>query len=295
MKMHILRRGACAILLGVMLTGSAFAATEGYTTDVSGIVTYDKDNDSYNAIYQGENSIVDGKEYVILVVKGTPDNYTISKDTILYIDQVTASETTISFNFIPMTATESVVLLGGEFQNGNSPIVLGTLLSNGTTVTGQITAYAPKTPTTIELYAENDSTKPVYTTTIGGEANASGGQKTQTFSFEGVTLGTYNMKVTKAGHTPCWLNHVPVGSEALDISQTINSLTLVCGDVNGDGKVNANDYMAVANKKNYNKAATEADNALCDVNGDGKINATDYMLIANKKNYNKGVVEIDYE
>lgn len=118
-----------AAVLVTSLTCSAFAATPDYTTDISGTVDYDATTGTYSASCTGLTS---GKQYVLLVAEGTPDSYTITQDSILYIDQA-GSDGSISFPaFIPKNIADSVVLLGGEFADGSSPKVLGTIISQYT-------------------------------------------------------------------------------------------------------------------------------------------------------------------
>lgn len=53
----------------------------------------------------------------------------------------------------------------------------------------------------------------------------------------------------------------------------------LCGDVNGDGKANALDYLLLKRAVLGTYNLTEAGGKAADVNGDGKINAVDYMLL----------------
>jgi len=127
MKRMIRALLAAAVLVS-SLTVSAFAATDGYTTDVSGTVTCD--GEKYTASYAGAEA---GEQYVLLVVEGSPDAYSVTEDSILYINQVAADANgTVTFaDFIPMNVADSVVLLGGYFADG-SPKALGTILSQYT-------------------------------------------------------------------------------------------------------------------------------------------------------------------
>ena len=128
MKRMIRALIAAAVLVS-SLTCSAFAATKDYTTDINGTVNYDTANGTYSASCTGLTS---GKQYVLLVAEGTPDSYTITENSILYIDQA-GSDGSISFPaFIPKNIADSVVLLGGEFADGSSPKVLGTIVSQYT-------------------------------------------------------------------------------------------------------------------------------------------------------------------
>ena len=131
---RMIRALIAAAVLVTSLTCSAFAATKDYTTDINGTVNYDTANGTYSASCTGLTS---GKQYVLLVAEGTPDNYAITENSILYIDQA-GSDGSISFPaFIPKNIADSVVLLGGEFADGSSPKVLGTILSQG--ILGDVT------------------------------------------------------------------------------------------------------------------------------------------------------------
>lgn len=123
MKKIIRGLAVTAVLTAAMAT-TAFAATDGYTTDEKGVVTYDG-TASFSASY---SEAAEGGQYALLVVAGTADNYSITTDSILYIDQTAADADGVSFTgFIPKTVTDSVVLLGGEFEGASSPVVLGTI------------------------------------------------------------------------------------------------------------------------------------------------------------------------
>ncbi len=126
---RMIRALIAAAVLVTSLTCSAFAATTDYTTDINGTVNYDATTGTYSASCSGLTS---GKQYVLLVAEGTPDSYTITENSILYIDQA-GSDGSVSFPaFIPKNIADSVVLLGGEFADGSSPKVLGTIVSQYT-------------------------------------------------------------------------------------------------------------------------------------------------------------------
>lgn len=126
MKRMIRALIAAAVLVS-SLTCSAFAVEDKPTTNIDGTVSYDGTL-KYSASY---DSATDKNQYVLLVAEGTPDKWTVTQDSILYIDQAAASGNTVSFtDFIPMTVADSVVLLGGNFGDGiTSPIILGTIKS----------------------------------------------------------------------------------------------------------------------------------------------------------------------
>lgn len=283
----MIRFGLCLGLLSAALTCTALAATDGYTTDMNG-GKVDYQDGKYSASYTGT---IEGNQYVLLVVKGTPESYSVSADTIVYIDQKQATGTSVSFeNWIPMSTPDCVVLLGGVFGEGvDSPVVLGTLESQGVTVSGSVNVSNAAKATTIELYKQGTTTNPVYTVTI--PAASSGGSANREFSLDGVVEGTYDLKITQEGHTSYWITEVPVGSDPLTLPNTV---TLPCGDVNADGAINIDDLGVIISSSNYNKDSATAANKLTDLNGDGNINIDDLGVVLSSKNYNKGEISVPY-
>lgn len=242
----MLRLGLCLGVLTAALTCSALAAEDEYTTNVDGTVTY-VEAGKYTASYTGT---IAGKQYALLVVKAKDGVYEpINDDNIMYIDQQAAEGTTISFEFIPKSTPDCVVLLGGVFSDGKSPKTLGTLIGQGTTVSGSVSVSNAAKAMTIELYQQGTTTNPVYTVTI--PAASSGGSANRNFSLDGVAEDTYDLKVTQEGHTSYWLTGVPVGSDPLTLPET---LVLPCGDVNGDGSINIDDLGIILSSKNYNNS-----------------------------------------
>ena len=159
----------------------------------------------------------------------------------------------------------------------------------GVTVSGQVESYNPGNATTIQLMQGG---KEQYKTTIAADTGS--GQKEQNFSFPAVAAGTYDLVVTKPGHLTYTITGVVVGSENLDLTKnanaSISTITLLCGDIDGDGKINNLDYAIVMNPANFNKSYTipgDVGNVLADLNGDSKINNLDYALILNPNHFNK--------
>ena len=54
------------------------------------------------------------------------------------------------------------------------------------------------------------------------------------------------------------------------------------GDVNGDGKVNAQDYVLIKRILMGTYKPTDEELRRCDVNGDGKVSASDYIMLKRK-------------
>lgn len=283
----------CAGVLAALLAGTALAAgtsTAGYTTaNDNCTVTYNTETGKYTAAYNGAD-LVNGSQYVLLVVKGTETDYSVGENTIMYIDQKAATESGISFDFIPKSTPDCVVLLGGVFTDATSPKILGTLSGQGVTVSGSVTSYNPNAAVTVELYATGTTANPAYTTTIAAASGS--GQVTQSFAFTSVAEGTYDLKVTKAGHTAYWVTGIPVGEEDLTIA---NAISLLCGDVDGSGSINGLDINEILRSDTYNTATDTAAVSAADLDGNGLINGLDVNIALSSSNYNKGAVTVKYE
>ena len=158
-------------------------------------------------------------------------------------------------------------------------------------MSGKVVSYNPGNATTIQLI-EQGHPEVAYETIIGADSGS--GQKEQSFSFPTVAAGTYDLVVTKDGHLKYTVTGVVVDDAAIDLTtmagKPYQTITLLAGDVNGDGKINNLDYAVVLNPLNFNKNYTnpsDVDNVLADINGDGKINNLDYALILMPAHFNK--------
>lgn len=280
-----LRLGLCLGVLTVALTCSALAVTSDYTTNKQGTVEYSTSTGKYTATY---DEVISGNQYALLVVKGTEADHPINENTIMYIDQKAASGSTISFDFIPKSTPDCVVLLGGVFDGGvTSPVTLGTLIGKGVTVSGSVTSYNPGNPVTLKLYRAGTE-ELVTETTIA--AQSGNGKVTQNFTLDSVPLGdSYDLEISKAGHTSYRLTGIPVEEEL-----SLGNLNLLSGDVNGDDKINVSDQNAILGSDTYNLSVSEAAVKSADVNGDDKINVSDINVVLSSNHYNKGTVNQTY-
>ena len=124
----------------------------------------------------------------------------------------------------------------------------------GVAVSGKVTSYNPNNPTTIQLM-QNGAVK--YTVTI--DAATGSGQVTQDFSFNAVAAGTYDLVVTKDGHLTYTVKGVVVGDVPLDLTKhgnaAISTITLLCGDIDGNGFINSTDLGIVLQGQHYGKSA----------------------------------------
>ena len=162
----------------------------------------------------------------------------------------------------------------------------------GVAVSGKITSYNPNNATTIQL-KQNGEEK--YSTTIAKTTRS--GQVTQSFSFKSVPKGTYDLVVTKDAHLTYTVKNVKVEGTDLDLTKhsnaAISTITLLCGDINGDGWINSTDLGVVLQGQNYGKQTTVAGvNGKADLNGDGWVNSTDLGIVLQGQHYGKSAVSV---
>ena len=162
----------------------------------------------------------------------------------------------------------------------------------GVSVSGEVRSYNPKNAVTIEL---RQSGVMKFSTTIA--AGSGTGQVTQAFSIPDVEDGTYDLVVTKAGHLSYTITGVVVSGSDLDLTsmtgKAYSTITLLAGDVNGDGYINVGDVTILTAAANWNKATSAAANQAADINGDGYINVGDITIITAASNWNKGNVVVE--
>ena len=156
--------------------------------------------------------------------------------------------------------------------------------AKGVTVSGTVKSYNPNNATTIQLYEAGHAGEEAYKkyeSTI--DPTTDSGQVTQNFTFDTVAAGTYDLVVTKPGHLSYTVKNVEVGDTALDLTtmegKPYQTITLLAGDVNRDGKINLTDLSIF--KNNFGKTGSAVTNRLADITGDGKINLLDLGVFKN--------------
>ena len=141
-------------------------------------------------------------------------------------------------------------------------------IGNGSTVSGTVTSYGSASEAvTVTLL---QGTSEVATKTLTGASGTV--PYSQSYAFPAVPAGEYTLKVEKKGHAP-WTEKITVGSSNVTKDVTV----YLIGDVNRDGKIDANDMQRI-----YAHISGEnvfSDLAQGDVNGDGKVDANDMQRI----------------
>lgn len=143
---RILKIFLCALALTGMMTISAFAADASISNvpeDVT-ITPYSADgvqielsesgmyeDPAYYSLNYTSNLITEGGQYVVLMVEadlsGDTPVYTITEDSLIYINQTESQEGSVIFDKVyPNRLTDSVILLSGEAFDTN-PKVVGTV------------------------------------------------------------------------------------------------------------------------------------------------------------------------
>ena len=168
-------------------------------------------------------------------------------------------------------------------------------LQEGVTVSGKVKSYNPKVKTDIVLYEAGTDT--VRATGAIEVLSTGSGEKEQSFSISNVPAGTYDLVVTKAGHLKYTIKGVEVAGVNLDLSSTTydgkpyQTITLLAGDVNGDGSITEGDVSVIRYSTNINKLATDAANLLADVNGDGSVTEGDVSVVRYVTHINKSAAK----
>ena len=184
--------------------------------------------------------------------------------------------------------------------SNDGKILTITIHYGGVTVTGQVRSYNPKNETTIML--RNTETQNVITATIPALASGFGQvtQVTQDFTIYAVPEGTYDLIVSKECHLNYIITGVIVETSDVDLKAStaanIRTMTLLCGDITGDGFINSSDLSIVIQPDNYDKLITAGGvNLKADLNGDGYINSSDLSIIIQPDNYDKTHVSYPYK
>ena len=172
-----------------------------------------------------------------------------------------------------------------------------TVVADGVKVSGQVRSYNPKNPVTVTLYEAG--TENVVKSTAVTYSGSDSGQVTVDFRFDTVAPGTYDLVVTKAAHLTYTVKKVKVEGTDLDLTKLtdkpFSTITMLCGDINGDGWINSSDLSVVLQGQNYGKQTTVAGvNGKADLNGDGWVNSSDLSIVLQGQHYGKSTVTVDF-
>ena len=175
-----------------------------------------------------------------------------------------------------------------------SPFVLAR--KAGVSVKGKVVSCNGNNDFTVTLYKAGSDTVVGTPLTVSG--NGTVGSTEQEFTIPNVAPGTYDLVVSKPGHLKYTVKNVEVGNTDLDLTaltdKPYSTITLLCGDLNGDGIINEDDLNIIWLPANYLKKADDSGvNALADVNGDGIINEDDLNIVWLPENYLKSTSDCE--
>lgn len=184
-------------------------------------------------------------------------------------------------------------------------------VNTGVTVSGVVSTFAPNREGRVMLYPyTEDGVAPtyydvhstVYETelqgTFGGADQATSSTAVDVnFQIESVPAGTYLLVVVKPGNTHFVVENLVVGNEDVDLTATtypteVQSMTLIPGDINGDGLIEGNDSGILYRSVNWRKSGDDINNVACDINGDGMVEGNDSALIYRSAHWRKGDVKV---
>lgn len=168
------------------------------------------------------------------------------------------------------------------------------VVPEGVSVSGTVVSYNPGNATTIQLM-QGGTEK--YSTTI--DPTTGSGQKEQSFTFASVAAGKYDLVVVKPGHLSYTVKNVVVGDAALDLTQhtnaVISTITLLCGDIDGDGWIDFSDYQELLKSTNYGKQTSAVGvNKIADLDGDTWIDFSDYQILLSSQHYGRSAVSVSF-
>ena len=174
-----------------------------------------------------------------------------------------------------------------------SPVAYDPNAVSAPSVSGTVKSYNPNAAATVKL-VQNGAVK--YTATTATSSGS--GQKEQNFSFDTVAAGTYDLVVTKPGHLSYTVKGVVVGDGPLDLTKhsnaAISTITLLCGDIDGNGFINSTDLGIILKGQNYGKSTATAGDKAADLDGNGFINSTDLGIVLQGQHYGKSAVSVNF-
>lgn len=108
----------------------------------------------------------------------------------------------------------------------------------------------------------------------------------QTFTFDGIKPGRYDLTVEKQGCFTYTVKNIEI-SHNVDLTDVLGSLTLLCGDISGDGKIDAADCALLLHMDTFRHTKAQAQTASADFSGDGIIDIVDYAILTDSDRFGK--------
>ena len=175
-----------------------------------------------------------------------------------------------------------------------SPFVLAR--KAGVSVSGKVASYNGSHDFTVTLYQAGSETMVGTPLTVSG--SGASGSTEQEFTIPNVAPGTYDLVVTKDGHLTYTVKGVVVEGTAINLTEhsnaAISTITLLCGDIDGNGFINSTDLGIILKGQNYGKSTATAGDKAADLDGNGFINSTDLGIVLQGQHYGKSAVSVNF-
>ena len=175
-----------------------------------------------------------------------------------------------------------------------SPFVLAR--KAGVSVKGKVVSCNGSNNFTVTLYKSGSDTVVGTPLTVSG--NGTVGSTEQEFTIPNVAPGTYDLVVTKDAHLTYTVKGVVVGDTDLDLTamteKPFSTITLLCGDIDGNGFINSTDLGIILKGQNYGKSTATAGDKAADLDGNGFINSTDLGIVLQGQHYGKSAVSVNF-
>ena len=140
--------------------------------------------------------------------------------------------------------------------------------AKGVEVRGTVKSYGDAGENVTVTLTKQGETGTAFTDTLTGASGSA--PYSQSYAFSAVPAGDYTLKVEKKGHAP-FTKEITVG----DSNVTENVTVYLIGDVNRDGKIDADDVTALLRHVSGIEMLSSSAVALGNVNGDSNIDADD--------------------
>ncbi|MBR5870076.1 MAG: S-layer homology domain-containing protein [Clostridia bacterium] len=168
---------------------------------------------------------------------------------------------------------------GGPNEQSNEMYYISAANLLTYTVRGTVSGYFSDAQTKITLLRNGTAYKSI--TLPRGDSFL---ETELTFVLDGVRTGLYDLVIEKKGCLTQTVKSVQI-SQTTDLTSLFGALTLLCGDVNADGKINGTDTALLLGAGTFRRAKDKAAAPAADCNGDGIIDIVDYAIMTDVDRY----------
>ena len=175
-----------------------------------------------------------------------------------------------------------------------SPFVLAR--KAGVSVKGKVVSCNGNNDFTVTLYKAGSDMVVGTPLTVSG--NGTVGSTEQEFTIPNVAPGEYDLVVTKSAHLKYTVKNVVVETTDIDLTamtgKSYQTITLLCGDIDGNGFINSTDLGIILKGQNYGKSTATAGDKAAELDGNGFINSTNLGIVLQGQHYGKSAVSVSF-